>query len=102
MSRFVGLILIVVLGFTLTFCAIYFGTAPTPAVSTDFPNTIQRVLPSVVHIVCDRWQGSGVAITKDIVVTARHVVDGTRYTITLNNGMEIDGIQAITHKDYDI
>ena len=74
----------------------------SPAVTIEFPNTIQRVLPSVVHIVCDRWQGSGVAITKDIVVTARHVVDGTRYTITLNDGTEIEGVQAITHMDYDI
>lgn len=73
-----------------------------PAVTTVFPDTIQKVLPSVVHITCDRWQGSGVAITKNIVVTARHVVDGTHYTITLNDGTVVKGIQAITHKDYDI
>lgn len=74
----------------------------SPTITTQFPNRIQEVLPSVVHIQCDRWQGSGVAITEDIVVTARHVVDGLNYTITLNDGMEIRGIQAITHKDYDI
>lgn len=74
----------------------------SPAVTTQFPNRIQEVLPSVVHIQCDRWQGSGVAITEDIVVTARHVIDGTDYTITLNDGTVLKGIQAITHKDYDI
>ncbi len=74
----------------------------SPAVTTQFPNQIQEVLPSVVHIQCDRWYGSGVALTKDIVVTARHVVDGANYTITLNDGTEVKGIQAITHKDYDI
>jgi len=51
---------------------------------------------------CDRWQGSGVAISEDIVVTARHVVDGLNYTITLNDGTTIKGVQAITHKDYDV
>ena len=74
----------------------------SPAVTVQFPNRIQEVLPSVVHIRCDRWQGSGVAITEDIVVTARHVIDGLNYTITLNDGTEIKGIQAISHKDYDI
>ena len=74
----------------------------SPAVTTQFPNRIQEVLPSVVHIMCDRWQGSGVAVTEDIVVTARHVVDGSNYIITLNDGTEIKGIHAISHKDYDI
>lgn len=74
----------------------------SPAVTVQFPNRIQEVLPSVVHIQCDNWQGSGVAITEDIIVTARHVVDGTNYVITLNDGTEIKGIQAISHKDYDI
>ncbi len=74
----------------------------TPAVTTQFPNRVQEVLPSVVHIKCGRWQGSGVAITKDIVVTARHVIDGTNYTITLNDGTTVRGLQAISHKDYDI
>ncbi len=74
----------------------------SPAVTTQFPNRIQEVLPSVVHIMCDRWRGSGVAITEDIIITARHVVDGPNYTITLNDGTELKGIQAVSHKDYDI
>lgn len=73
-----------------------------PAITTQFPNRIQEVLPSVVHVMCDRWQGSGVALTEDIIVTARHVVDGVNYTITLSNGIEVKGVQAISHKDYDI
>ncbi len=73
-----------------------------PAVTTQFPNRIQGVLPSVVHIMCDRWQGSGVAITPDMVVTARHVVDGTNYVVTLNDGTEVKGVQAISHKDYGV
>lgn len=73
-----------------------------PAVTIQFPNRIQEVLPSAVHIMCDRWQASGVAISEDIVVTARHVVDGINYTITMNDGTVVKGIQAIIHKDYDI
>jgi len=73
-----------------------------PAVSITFPNKIQEVIPSAVHIMCPQWQGSGVALTKDIVVTARHVVDGVDYTITLNDGTILKGIQALFHKDYDI
>lgn len=73
-----------------------------PAVTVQFPNRIQETLPSVVHIMCDRWQASGVAIAEDIVVTARHVVDGLDYTITLNDGNDVRGIQAISHKDYDL
>ncbi len=73
-----------------------------PAVTTQFPNRVQEVLPSVVHIRCGRWQGSGVAITEDIIVMARHVIDGTNYTVTLNDGTKVRGLQAISHKDYDI
>ena len=81
----------------------YFHTnTQQPAVTTEFPDTIQRVLPSVVYIMGDEWQGSGVAITEDIVVTARHIVDEVDYTITMNDRTTVLGIQAISHKDYDI
>lgn len=77
-------------------------TQKKPAVTTQFPNKIQEVLPSTVHIMCDRWQGSGVALTEDIVATARHVVNGTRYIITMSDGTVVKGTQAITHKNCDI
>ena len=87
----------------MAFClAGYVAIDNRPAVTTQFPNRVQEVLPGVVHIMCDRWQGSGVAITEDIIVTARHVVDGTNYTITLNDGTKVKGVQAISHKDYDV
>jgi len=86
----------------LTFSVGLYQKGNEPAVTTQFPNRIQEVLPSVVHIRCDQWQGSGVAISEDIVVTARHVIDGVNYTITLSDGNDVQGIQAISHKDYDI
>ena len=93
----------------LIFALVVFLTVPRifplrnkPAVTTQFPNRVQEVLPSVVHIMCDRWQGSGVAITEDIIVTARHVIDGENYIITTHSGCKAKGIQAIYHKDYDV
>ncbi len=99
-KRFIFSVLFVVLVLSSPAIVRYFGNSP--AVTVQFPNRIQEVLPNVVHIQCNRWQGSGVALTTDIIVTARHVVDGTNYTITLNDGTEIQGIQAITHKNCDI
>ena len=86
----------------LVFGGVLFLPVSQPAVTTQFPNRIQEVLPSVVHIMCDRWQASGVVLTEDIVVTARHVIDGLDYTITLSDGSVVSGIQAISHKDYDV
>lgn len=74
----------------------------TPTITSSFPRRIQGVLPSVVHVMAERWQGSGVALTKDIVVTARHVIDRNDYTITLNDGRTVKGIKAISSKEYDI
>ncbi len=93
----IAMVLVILLVFSLTP-----ATPEKPAVTTQFPNKIQEVLPSAVHIMCDRWQGSGVVISEDIIVTARHVIDGTNYTITLQNGAVLKGTQAISHKDYDI
>ena len=74
----------------------------TPSVSLKFPDIVQKTIPSVVHVQCPQWQGSGVAFTKDIIVTAHHIIDGVDYTITLNDGTVVKGIQAISHKKYDI
>lgn len=62
-------------------------------------------IESVVHIINDtqNWQGSGVAIAPDLILTARHVVEGGEdFTITLNGGTEIKATEAISHKENDI
>lgn len=97
-----GTTIVVVFMFILVTVSVYSTFKSKPAITTGFPDVIQRVLPSAVHIMCNSWQGSGVAISKNIVVTARHVVDGTRYTITMNDGTVVKGTQAITHRDYDV
>lgn len=103
MKKWIGLCIVV--PFLGVFLMIWTPTTvftAKPAVTTQFPNRVQEVLPSAVHVMCDRWQGSGVAITEDIIVTARHVIDGVNYTITLSNECQVKGVQAISHKDYDV
>ena len=66
---------------------------------------IEQTINSVVHITNETqgWQGSGVAVTKRIIMTARHVVGGgTDFTITLNNEVEAKATQAISSKKYDL
>lgn len=70
-----------------------------------FINSIQNTIGSVVHIanLSQDWQGSGVAWTEDIIVTARHIVEsGTDFLITLNDGTEINATEAISSEKYDI
>lgn len=94
-------ILIFIVAISL-FTIMLFDTQQVPAVTIQFPNRLQEVLPSVVHIQCDNWQASGVAISESIVVTARHVIDGVNYTITMSDGREIKGIEAISSRRYDV
>lgn len=69
------------------------------------PDIIDEVISSVVHISNNsmQWQGSGVAIAPDIIVTAGHVVEfGTDFTITLTNGVTVNATKAISSKKYDV
>lgn len=69
------------------------------------PDIVEQVSDSVVHIRNETqdWQGSGVAITRDIILTARHVVEGgVDFTITLSDGTELKTTRAISSKKYDL
>jgi len=71
----------------------------------NLPNKIQSTIESVVHIrnVSRSWEGSGIIWSKDIIVTARHVVDGgTNFIITFNDGEKIIAKEAISSVKYDI
>ncbi|KKN55882.1 hypothetical protein LCGC14_0577730 [marine sediment metagenome] len=98
------LTVVITVGLVLTFISWGVAVVKSPKMvhQVNLPDMIQEVMPSAVHIMCDQWQGSGVALTPDIVATARHVVDGVNYTVTLNNGCRLKGYQAVSHKDYDI
>uniref|UniRef100_A0A6M3J7S0 Putative trypsin-like peptidase domain containing protein n=1 Tax=viral metagenome TaxID=1070528 RepID=A0A6M3J7S0_9ZZZZ len=69
------------------------------------PNAIVQTIGSVVHVINNtmEWQGSGVAVTEDMIMTARHVVEGgLEFTITLNDGQEVLAVKAISSKKYDL
>lgn len=73
--------------------------------NSRFPVLVERVIGSVVHVqnVTQGWQGSGVAISEDIILTARHVNErGDKFIITLNNSETVEATRAISHKKYDI
>ena len=68
-------------------------------------NSVQRTIDSCVHItnITQGWQGSGFAIAPDILVTARHVVEGgTEFLVTTVDGKKYTATQAISSKKYDI
>jgi len=69
------------------------------------PNQINLCdsIKNTINSVTMQWQGSGVAWSEDILVTARHVVEhGTNFEITLNDGTIVKATEAISSKKYDI
>lgn len=71
----------------------------------NLPDRIEQVSKSVVHIANEtqKWQGSGIAISPDIIITARHVVEGgSEFNVTLADGNEVTATQAISSKKYDL
>jgi len=73
--------------------------------NTSLESVIENTIGSVVHITNNTmgWQGSGVAITPCLVLTARHVIEGGEdFTITLNNGEIVRATRAISSKKYDL
>jgi len=74
-------------------------------VNINLCDSIQNTIGSVVQIknMTMQWQGSGVAWSEDIIVTARHVVEhGIDFEITLNDGTIVKATEAISSKKYDI
>jgi S1-C subfamily serine protease len=52
------------------------SSAPLPAQTVSIPALVDELQPSVVSIVVDGGEGSGVIIAEDLIVTNHHVVDG--------------------------
>lgn len=66
-------------------------------------SVIPQVMPSVVHIQCPEWQGSGFTVGPQLVCTARHVVEGvTDFTLTTFDGHKLHATRAVSLKDHDI
>lgn len=68
-------------------------------------DSIENVIDNVVHIRNNtgQWQGSGVLVASDLVLTARHVAEeGEDFTIKTNDGKEYKAERAISSKKYDL
>lgn len=72
---------------------------------TTLETSIPKVIDNVVHIRNNtgQWQGSGVLIAPDLVLTARHVAEtGEDFEVKTNDGKIYKAEQAITSKKYDL
>jgi len=73
---------------------------PEPVPLVDI---IQKVKPGVVHIMCPEWQGSGFVVGSNLIMTARHCVEGVEdFNITTQDGHKLHATRAISSKDHDI
>ena len=62
-----------------------------------------KVIPSVVHVMCPEWQGSGFVVGPRLIATARHVVEGvTDFVITTHDGHKLRVTRAISFKNRDV
>lgn len=85
-----------------------FNSPPTNILEkreVSLSDSVESTINSVVHIRSNtgNWQGSGVAVTPSIIVTARHVVEDTNdFTVTLHNGLQVHADRAVSNKSWDI
>lgn len=87
-------------------CCLHFSVHnQISGVETTLEDAIDSVIANVVHIRNNtgQWQGSGVLLAPDILLTARHVAEqGEDFAITLNDGRVYKAERAITSKKYDL
>jgi len=79
--------------------------SPTIQKQISLPDRIEQVIDSVVYVKNEtqNWSGSGVAISPDIIMTARHIVEGgDNFTVTLADEKEYKATRAISSKKYDL
>jgi len=102
-------ILFVVIGFVALLVAILAFPIPGSVESRfgvmSLEDSIDATINNVVHIRNNTgwWQGSGVLVAPDLVLTARHVAEtGENFEIKTNDGKVYKVEQAITSKKYDL
>ena len=106
MKRFLSICLIVVIGLTFVGMTIINVTVPNIVVgSTQLETSIQNTIDNVVHIRNNTggWQGSGILVAPDLILTARHVAEGgLDFDIMTNDGKVYKATTAISSKKYDL
>ena len=84
-------------------CSIYDASTTTVVAEPNFTDTVSQSIKSVVHVRCTNGQGSGFIIDKNIICTARHVVEGVEdFEITFNDGRKVHSTRAISDKEHDV
>jgi len=75
---------------------------PNEPNESSFADQIQESIKGVVHLRCQRWQGSGFVISPNLIVTARHCVEGVdRFDITTYDGHHLYATRAFESEKYD-
>lgn len=107
MKNFIGVIIVALVIVLMGIGLVRLNT-PEIVASDRFysmEDSIEIVINNVVHIRNNtgQWQGSGVLVAPDLVLTARHVVeDGEDFSIKTNNGKIYRAERAISSKKYDL
>lgn len=104
------ILVVVIVGVTgLTLTAV--GPVKTQSIQVStiqvstLENSIQNTIDNVVHVRNNTggWQGSGVLVAPDLILTARHVAEtGQDFDITTNDGKAYKATRAISSKKYDL
>lgn len=106
MKRFLSICLVVVISLTFVGMTVINFTTPNIVVgSTQLETSIQNTIDNVVHVRNNTggWQGSGVLIAPDLILTARHVAEGgLDFDIMTNDGKVYKATTAISSKKYDL
>ena len=64
---------------------------------------IPRIKSGVVHIDCSQWQGSGFVIGPNLIMTARHCVEGVEdFEITTDDEHKLHATRALSSNNHDI
>lgn len=75
------------------------GAAPAMTVVELIP----EIKAGVVYIKAPRWQGSGFVITSNLIMTARHCVEGVEdFEITTDDGHKLYATRALSSVNYDV
>lgn len=64
---------------------------------------IPKIKLGVVHIKAPRWQGSGFVVGPNLILTARHCLEGVEdFEITTDNGHKLRAVRALSSDNHDI
>ena len=94
-----------VLGFTVSLLPSNVSILPPEQIYTQLEISIQNTIDNVVHIRNNTggWQGSGILVAPDLILTARHVAEGGQdFDIMTNDGKVYKATRAISSKKYDL